>query len=131
MTEEEVLIRLEEEARTRQEKKQRKPAKKSARNNRKKPTSGSVDDMFLDSIAGENEIMDESQDVTAEEKDEEELVMSEDGEDIMPNRAGSFHSESNNNCADLTLLEEGVSYVLAIWHCHQAEEDVCGDIMHV
>ena len=33
----------------------------------------------------------------------------------MSNRAGSFHSESNNNCADLTMLEEGVSYVLALY----------------
>ena len=113
LTEEEVLKRLEEEARTRQEKKQRKPANKSARKKRGKPAS--VDDLFLESLHVENEIMDERQDVAAEENDEEELFMSEEGEDILPNRAGSFHSESNNNCADLTMLEEGVSYVLALY----------------
>lgn len=109
LTEEAVLSRFEEEAKIREDKKKNKPAKKTAKKTagKNKKKSASIDEMFIDSLVGGEQVEDTVPELISTE---DEDVMEGGSHDVVN---GVLAAEHIDDGVDVKMLREGVSYVLA------------------
>lgn len=120
LTEETVLNRLEEEEKSRKEKKKKTGGNGRSRTGVKRKKKTSVDDLFLETLASLDETLEEEPGTSEHQLvgDTTEIVESgqeNDDEEDIDSETAVHVSDPNNNVVNLSKLEEGVSYVLAMY----------------